>query len=71
MMFMKISSIMNKAGFTERGTVTGVFGRCSHGRPPSLWQLLECRNAVEAFAEELVSGEKPMPQVLLTVNRSY
>lgn len=46
-MSMKISSIMNKNGFIERGTVTGVFGRCSYGRPPSLWQLLkECSRSI-------------------------
>lgn len=63
MMSMKISSIMNTAGFTERATVTGVSGDAV------MEDLLLFgsfrRNAVKAFAEESVSGGKPMPRLSL------
>lgn len=54
---------MNTAGFTERATVTGVSG-------DALMEDLLLfgsfrRNAVKAFAEESVSGGKPMPRLSL------
>lgn len=61
MMATKISSIMN-AGFTERGTVTGVPGDALMEDLP-LFGLSFEGTQLKAFAEESVSGVKPLSQL--------